>query len=87
MYCIDPEIIISKNLPIVNYNTGKFSKGIVNQEYNTFEQIPLENHKNIVDAKDKIILEKEKIISLLTRELDNVRMEKAELFELLKKHL
>ncbi len=73
LYDVVPELFVSKELPIVNFNTGSFSKGIINTEkYN--EQSP-KSVAEILTLKDKIIEEKDKYITNLKEQLEEKKYE------------
>lgn len=75
LYEISTDLLVSSELPIVNYNSGKFSKGIVNTE-NCVSQNPKELYEKILSLKDQFIEEKEKQILLLKEELSEQKAEK-----------
>jgi len=70
LYGVPPDMLISNELPIVNYNNGKFSKGIVNNE-NCEPQHCNEFYERLLLLKDQVIEEKERQIFILTKALEN----------------
>lgn len=74
LYDVPLDFLISKELPIVNFNNGKFSKGIVNNENSEYEQ-GKSFYEKLLSLKDQVIEEKEKQISILTRELEEKKEE------------
>lgn len=75
LYDVSAELLISSELPIVNYNNGKFSKGIVNHENNDYSYFK-ELYEKILSLKDKFLEEKEKQILNLKDELAEQKEEK-----------
>ena len=75
LYEVSTDLLVSNELPIVNYNNGKFSKGIVNTE-NYVSQNPKELYEKILSLKDQFIEEKEKQILILKEELSEQKAEK-----------
>jgi transcriptional regulator with XRE-family HTH domain len=79
LYKIEPEYFVSDDLPIVNYNTGTYSKGIVNSErYH-------EGSESQKELYSKLLMEKDEQNQLLRSELNELRKEKAEILVLLNK--
>lgn len=75
LYDVSAELLISTELPIVNYNNGKFSKGIVNNENNDslyFQEL----YDKILSLKDQFLEEKERQIQNLREELTEQKEEK-----------
>jgi transcriptional regulator with XRE-family HTH domain len=70
LYEVSSDLLISNELPIVNYNNGKFSKGIVNNE-NCDPQQYKDFCEKLLLLKDQVIEEKEKQISILTKALED----------------
>jgi transcriptional regulator with XRE-family HTH domain len=75
LYEVNPDLLISSGLPIVNYNNGKFSKGIVNTE-SYHSQHSKEFYEQILLLKEQLIEEKEKQILILKEELSEQKAEK-----------
>ncbi len=73
LYHVAPEVLISRELPIVNYNSGTFSKGNVSSL--NFNESNERNTADIVSMKDKIIEEKEKQILYLKELLEEKKAE------------
>tara|TARA_R110002020_G_scaffold55420_2_gene153773 strand:+ start:548 stop:949 length:402 start_codon:yes stop_codon:yes gene_type:complete len=82
LYKVKPEYFLSEDLPIVNYNTGTYSRSVIAK--NSYEE------KNDVQSQqlfERIIKEKEIHISHLVEELAQLKKEKMEIFELLRANL
>lgn len=75
LYDVTPDLLVSNELPIVNYNNGKFSKGIVNND-NYDSQYSKELYEKMLLLKDQLIEEKEKQILILKEELTEQKAEK-----------
>lgn len=75
LYNVTTDLLLSNELPIVNYNNGQFSKGIVNAE-NYLSQNPSALYEKLLSLKDQFIEEKEKQIELLKEELSEQRAER-----------
>ncbi len=75
LYEVTPDLLVSSDLPIVNYNNGKFSKGIVNTE-NHDSQHSKELYEKMLLLKEQLIEEKEKQILILKEELSEQKAEK-----------
>lgn len=74
LYDVSPDLLISSELPIVNYNNGKFSKGIVNNE-NHASYHSKELYEKMLSLKDLLIEEKEKQILILKERLSEQKAE------------
>lgn len=75
LYDVSAELLISNELPIVNYNNGKFSKGVVNNE-NNGSQYFKELYEKILSLKDQFLEEKENQILILRQELSEQKEER-----------
>lgn len=75
LYEVSADLLISSELPIVNYNNGKFSKGIVNNE-NDASRHSKELYEKMLSLKDQLIEEKEKQILILKEKLSEQKAEK-----------
>jgi transcriptional regulator with XRE-family HTH domain len=84
LYEVSTDLLVSSELPIVNYNNGKFSKGIVNTE-NYILHDPKELYEIMLSLKDQLIEEKEKQILILKEKLSEQKAEKDSWKELVMK--
>jgi len=84
LYEVSTDLLVSSELPIVNYNNGKFSKGIVNTE-NYISHNPKELYEKMLSLKDQLIEEKEKQILILKEKLSEQKAEKDSWKELVMK--
>lgn len=75
LYEVSADLLVSSELPIVNYNNGKFSKGIVNNE-NGASNYSKELYEKMLSLKDQLIEEKEKQILILKENLSEQKAEK-----------
>ncbi|WPR77392.1 helix-turn-helix transcriptional regulator [Algoriphagus sp. NG3] len=76
LYHVKPDYFLSEELPIVNYNTGDFSRSIIaTKSYH-------EGHSG--KFHQDIIKEKEVQISRLIEELAYIKKEKEELYSIIK---
>lgn len=82
LYHVKPDYFLSEELPVVNYNTGTYSRSIITQ--NSYEGKATEKSEKLFE---RIIKEKDTQITFLIKELDQMKLEKQELFELLRRTL
>ncbi|MDO8965062.1 helix-turn-helix domain-containing protein [Algoriphagus sp.] len=82
LYKVKPDYFLLEELPVVNYNTGTYSRSVIAQ--NSFEGKADEQSEKLFE---RIIKEKDTQISFLIKELDQMKLEKQELFELLRRTL
>ncbi|MGN6196933.1 MAG: helix-turn-helix domain-containing protein [Ginsengibacter sp.] len=75
LYEVSADLLVSNELPIVNYNNGKFSKGIVNNE-NDASYLSKELYEKMLSLKDQLLEEKEKQILILKEKLSEQKAEK-----------
>jgi len=74
LYEVSADLLISSELPIVNYNNGKFSKGVVNNDNALCHSKEL--YEKMLSLKDQLIEEKEKQILILKEKLSEQKAEK-----------
>lgn len=68
LYEVEPEIFFNEQFPVINFNNGTSSKGIVKAE-KYIDQCSKDNIGTILVLKDKIIEEKDKQILMLKEQL------------------
>lgn len=77
-YHVKPDYFLSEELPIINYNTGNYSRSIVAARiYNENKDAPDKLYERIIDEKDIQI-------KFLINELEALKKEKNELLSLVK---
>ena len=88
LYSVTPDFFLTEDLPIVNYNSGKYSKGIVNTEiYNEGSDLkfPKSVFNKLLDEKEKVIIEKNKQIEYLKKEIQIFKKERQQFLKLIEK--
>jgi transcriptional regulator with XRE-family HTH domain len=77
-YHVKPDYFLSEELPVINYNSGNYSRSIIaTRTYNENQDVP-------TDFYERMINEKDIQISFLIKELESLKKEKEELFSLVK---
>lgn len=77
-YHVKPDYFLAEELPIINYNTGNYSRSIVAARiYNENKDAPDKLYERIIDEKDFQI-------KFLINELEALKKEKNELLSLVK---
>ncbi|WP_246611410.1 helix-turn-helix domain-containing protein [Arthrospiribacter ruber] len=77
-YNVKADYFLSEDLPIINYNTGEYSRSIISP--NKYNEIT----KNNSEFYERIIKEKDIQISNLIKELESLKKDKEELFSIIK---
>lgn len=89
LYKVEPDIFLSDNLPIINYNNGQCSHSNAVYSPNTYTDINNEMSKDILnkllEEKDKFAEAMAKQIKQLKEELDLMHKEREELIKLVEK--
>lgn len=77
-YNVDLEYFLSEELPVINYNSGKYSRSVVAK--NSYKE---SNDSSQEKLLERIITEKDKQIAHLISELEGLKEEKAKILDLL----
>lgn len=81
LYDVPASVFLSEKMPVINYNTGKYSRSIISSDIYDNE-VP-----QSTKLFERLISEKDKQIEYLTKELNYYKKEKEELNEILKELL
>ncbi|WP_041779194.1 MULTISPECIES: helix-turn-helix domain-containing protein [Belliella] len=77
-YHVKPDYFLSEDLPIINYNTGEYSRSIIST--NKYHEGKNDNS----EFYERIIKEKDIQIGNLIKELESLKKDKEELFLIIK---
>ncbi len=78
-YNVQPDYFLSEELPVINYNTGNYSRAIIGTtNYHEKPEITFELYERILKEKDIQI-------SYLIQQLDLLKKEKEGLYDLINK--
>ncbi|MFD2034672.1 helix-turn-helix domain-containing protein [Belliella marina] len=76
-YHVKPDYFLSEDLPIINYNTGEYSRSIISP--NKYQ----EAKENFSEFYERIIKEKDIHIAYLIKELESLKKDKEELYSMI----